>query len=111
MIIQNHQESKEYALRGDAYDNYRRAHDKLVDMKVATDNEDLQGIYAKSRGYVARLAMVLFVLEQATIEVSTTPPSDDLHWSTDIYPAISAELRPELCRYRWAGALQISFHC
>ena len=87
MIIQNHQESKEYALRGDAYDNYRRAHDKLVDMKVATDNEDLQGIYAKSRGYVARLAMVLFVLEQATIEVSTTPPSDDLHWSTDIYPA------------------------
>ena len=38
---------------GDAYENYRRAHDKFIDMKVATDNEDLQGMYAKSRGYVA----------------------------------------------------------
>ena len=53
VIIQNHRQCKEYTLMGDAYENYRRAHDKFIDMKVATDNEDLQGMYAKSRGYVA----------------------------------------------------------
>jgi len=72
---------------GDAYENYHRAHDKLVDMKVATHNEDLQGMYTKSRGYVARLAMVLFVLEQATNEVPTALPQDNLCWSIDVHPA------------------------
>jgi len=56
-------------------------------MKVATHNEDLQGMYAKSRGYVARLAMVLFVLEQATNKVSTALPQDDPGWSIDVHPA------------------------
>ncbi len=53
---------------------------------VAIGSEDLQGIYAKSWGYVARLAMVMFVLEQATNEVSTTLAPECLQWSIDILP-------------------------
>ena len=54
----NHQSSVQYNFADEAYDVYRKAHDKLVDLKAATTNEDLQGIYAKSTGYVARLAMI-----------------------------------------------------
>ena len=50
---------------GDAYAAFRTAHDKLVDKKMSTSNEDLQGIYSKARGYIARLAMILDCLEQA----------------------------------------------
>ena len=37
-------------------------HDKLVDLKMATTEEDLQGVYAKACGYTARLAMVLDII-------------------------------------------------
>ena len=47
--IENHMEPKEYTLKGEAYEAYRQAHDKLVDKKMATDNQNLQGMYAKSR--------------------------------------------------------------
>ena len=47
----NHQSSVQYNLADGAYEAYRKAHDKLVDLKAATTNEDLQGVYAKSRGY------------------------------------------------------------
>ena len=62
----------QYNFADEAYDVYRKAHDKLVDLKAATTNEDLQGVYAKSRGYVARLAMIVHALEQAIVVVGTT---------------------------------------
>ena len=65
----NHQSSVQYHFSDRAYEIYRKAHDKLVDMKAATTNEDLQGIYAKARGYVARLSMIIHTLEQALIIV------------------------------------------
>ena len=69
--MQNHQSSVQYNFADEAYEVYRKAHDKLVDLKAATTNEDLQGVYAKSRGYVARLAMIIHALEQAIVVVGT----------------------------------------
>ncbi len=72
--MQNHEEDKEYVLHGQAYETYRAAHDHLVDLKVATTDENLQGIYAKARGYVARVAMIIHCLELAVAMVA--PQSD-----------------------------------
>lgn len=63
--MDNHHEEREYSLEGHAYEAFREAHDHLVDKKQATQNENLQGIYAKGRGYLARLAMSIDALEQA----------------------------------------------
>ena len=61
------------------------AHDQLVDQKQATDNENLQGIYAKSRGYVARLAMAKDVLEQAvSIVIAASEGDHQPSWSYKI---------------------------
>lgn len=65
VVMENHKREREYTLEGPAYDAFREAHDQLVNQKQATDNKNLQGIYAKSRGYVARLAMAKDALEQA----------------------------------------------
>ena len=53
VVMENHKQEREYTLEGPAYDAFREAHDQLVDQKQATDNENLEGIYAKSHGYVA----------------------------------------------------------
>ena len=63
--MHNHETEQEYTLEGPAYDAFRDAHDQLLDKKKATNNENLQGVYAKARGHLARLAMSIDTLEQA----------------------------------------------
>lgn len=80
--MDNHKQEQEYTLEGPAYDAFREAHDQLVDQKQATDNENLQGIYAKSRGYVARLAMAKDALEQAvSIVIAASEGDQQPSWS------------------------------
>ena len=76
----NHQSSVQYNFADRAYEAYRKAHDKLVDLKAATTNEDLQGVYAKSRGYVARVSMIIHALEQAVLVVSTDNTANIPTW-------------------------------
>ena len=78
VIMENHRHSQEYTLRSltPAYEAYRSAHDRLVDQKVETTTEALQGIYAIARGYV------LSVLEQA-VEISISGGEPQI-WDTDI---------------------------
>lgn len=64
-IMKNHKEAKLYTFEGSAYAAFRDIHDGLIHQKLKTKNEDAQGILAKARGYAARIAMVLHVLEQA----------------------------------------------
>ena len=83
--MDNHKVEKEYTIQGSSYDAFRDAHDQLVDKKQATDNENLQGIYAKARGYLARLAMAKDALEQAVNVVTSTEGDEQLHeWSTEV---------------------------
>ena len=83
-MYDNHQVSREYTLGSltPAYEAYQSAYDRLVDQKAATINESLQGVYAKARGYLARLAMILSVLEQA-VESSTSGGEPEM-WDTRI---------------------------
>ena len=63
----------QYNLTDEAYEVYWKAHDKLVDLKAATTDEDLQGVYAKWRRYVvARLAMMIHALEQAILQCTVS---------------------------------------
>ena len=48
-----------------AYTEYPQTHDLLVHDKLQSNNEDIQGILSKARGYCARIAMVIHSLEQA----------------------------------------------
>lgn len=50
--MENHHGSdcKEYHMQEEAYDAYRQAHYRLIDMKSATSNENLQGILSKTQG-------------------------------------------------------------
>lgn len=80
----NHQSSVQYHFSDRAYEIYRKAHDKLVDMKAATTNEDLQGIYAKARGYVARLSMIIHALEQALVIVEGSDTVSAPCWTAAI---------------------------
>jgi len=64
-IADNHQEMQVYNLEGDAYCAYRETHDKLVEDKLKSTNENAQGILSKARGYCARIAMVIHSLELA----------------------------------------------
>ena len=80
----NHQSSVQYNFADGAYEACRKAHDKLVDLKAATTNEDLQGVYAKSRGYVARVAMIIYALEQAVLVVGTDNTANIPTWMAAI---------------------------
>ena len=83
--MENHKQERECTLEGPAYDVFREAHDQLVDQKQATDNENLQGIYAKSRGYVARLAMAKDALEQAvSIVIAAREGNEQPSWSCKV---------------------------
>ena len=84
--MQNHKTEKEYTLEGSAYDAFRDAHDQLVDNKQATDNENLQGVYAKARGHLARLAMAKDALEQAMniVLLEKENGQHPLAWSTKV---------------------------
>ena len=45
---------------------------------------DLQGVYAKSRGYVARVAMIIYALEQAVLVVGTDNTASIPTWMAAI---------------------------
>ena len=69
-------------MEGDSYEAFSVAHDKLVDKKRGTENEDVQGIYAKARGYIARLAMILEALELAMDRVCNS--QSPTQWTTSV---------------------------
>ena len=48
-----HNKQAEYTLEGDAYTAFEAGHDSLVDRKQAADDEDIQGILLKAKGYMA----------------------------------------------------------
>ena len=63
---------------GNAHEAFRVAHDRLVDLTVETTNsEDMQGIYTKAQGYVARVAMIIYCLELALISVAIDGDSEE----------------------------------
>ena len=74
-IHKNHKDSVVYTQEGDAYTEYRSTHDLLVNEKLRSTNEDVQGILSKARGYCARIAMVIHSLEQALENISQQPQS------------------------------------
>ena len=77
-----HTNPKEYTLSTEAYTVFEAAHDQLVDRKQRTEDEDIQGISSKAKGYTARLAMILFALKQAIEHL--TNPAPHPTWSTEI---------------------------
>ena len=74
-IHKNHKDSVVYTLEGDAYTEYRSTHDLLVNDKLRSTNEDVQGILSEARGYCARITMVIHSLEQALENISQQPQS------------------------------------
>ena len=64
-VYNNHKDAVTYTLEGEAYMEYQQTHDQLVHEKLRSNNEDVQGILSKARGYCARIAMVIHSLEQA----------------------------------------------
>lgn len=87
-----HKEPQQYTLHGDAYTAFETAHDAIVNRKQATDDENIQGILSKSKGYTARLAMILHALEQTISHLdsqSTDQSSTHMQpilWCTAITP-------------------------
>ena len=64
-VYNNHKDAVTYTLEGEVYMEYQQTHDQLVHEKLRSNNEDVQGILSKARGYCARIAMVIHSLEQA----------------------------------------------
>ncbi len=67
LLEQHSHNCKVYTFEGQAYQSFAEAYDAdaLVWQKMKTVNEDEQGILFKTRGYTARLAIILRCLEQA----------------------------------------------
>ena len=68
-VRDQHLQTKCYSLNGDAYKAFEQAHDNLVRQKMIAQDENVQGVLSKARGYTARLSMVLHCLEQAVSRV------------------------------------------
>ena len=78
-----HSKATVYTLEDEAYELFRDAHDKLsADKEKATD-ENMQGILSKSKGYCARIAMILHCLEQA---ICICDDTSDHPWTTIVSP-------------------------
>ena len=92
LVYDSHCNCQIYKLEGDAYSEYRHTHDRLVSEKLRSKNEDVQGILSKARGYCARIAMVIHVLEQAlrTIQSDSPPTVWNLQVSVEAVRAASA---------------------
>ncbi len=82
-IAMEHETEIVYSFSSSGLEAYKHAHDLLVDKKAKVDDEDVQGILSKARGYVARTAMILHCLEQAVQGVL----SGDSGWKNEIEPA------------------------
>ena len=88
-VYKNHKENHTYTLEGEFYSEYRKLHDRLVSDKLRSNNEDVQGILSKARGYCARIAMVIHSLEQALESIATSSPTP--HWDCNVsHQAIKA---------------------
>lgn len=80
-----HEVPHEYTMDDNALTAFQIYHDDLVHRQSRQVNDDIQGILSKARGYVARLSMVLFVLEQALESVlEGDNPESPCTWSTTI---------------------------
>ena len=73
-IYNHHKDRVLYTLQGDSYAEYRSTHDRLVNEKLHSTNEDVQGILS---GYCA---MVIHALERA-LEKGCCPQSPSQRWS------------------------------
>ena len=80
-LQQAHQTHKLYTMEEEAYDLFRDADDQLVQQKLQAGDENVQGVLSKSRGYVARLAMIVHCLEEAIECVVGEAPTN---WRTEI---------------------------
>lgn len=78
----HHEDSKVYTLEDESYSEYRLTHDRLVNDKLRSSNEDVQGIVTKARGYTARISMVIHCLEQALHSISHS--SDSQNWDCKV---------------------------
>ena len=83
-IMQQHShEASSYCFTAAGLDSFKLYHDILVDQKAATDDEDVQGVLSKARGYIARTAMVLHCLEQAVERQVLTSTEDSERGGVD----------------------------
>ena len=81
-----HSSTCTYVLSGDALDAYREYHDQLVRRQSRQVDGNIQGILSKARGYTARLAMILFALEQTLTHIieGECDVCPNTFWSFDI---------------------------
>ena len=84
LIRMVHKSPREYTMDDNAMTAFQCYHDNLVRRQSRQVNENIQGIFFKTCGYVARLSMVLFVLEQALTSVleGENPDLQCMVWST-----------------------------
>ena len=87
MIAENHDDTLIYTLENESYTAFRDIHDRLVEEKLKSTNENAQGILSKARGYVARIALVIHCLE---LSLSTSSPRWDTNISVDAVKAATA---------------------
>ena len=86
-IADNHEDTLTYTLENEAYTAFRDIHDRLVEDKLKTTNENAQGILSKAGGYVARIALVIHCLE---LSLSESSPRWDTKISVDAVKAATA---------------------
>ena len=79
-----HDSETAYTLAEEALAAFTTVHDNFVSQKMRVKDENAQGILAKARGYLARVAMVLHALEQAVLLVRNEATS----WSTETVQAL-----------------------
>ena len=71
-----HSKHSTYTFTDEGYQQFTVCHDALVTRQSCQTNDSIQGILSKARGYIARTAMIIFVLQQAVEHVTTTTTRD-----------------------------------
>ena len=81
-----HSSPHTYVLIGDSLETYREYHDQLVRRQSQQLDGNIQGILSKARGYTARLAMILFALEQTLTHIieGECDVCPNTSWSFDV---------------------------
>ncbi len=80
--MQQHCSELVYEFSSSGLQAFKQEHDVLVDEKAKVEDEDVQGILSKARGYVARTAMILHCLEEAVNDVLTR--HEEVSWKHEI---------------------------
>ena len=57
-----HSKHSTYTFTDEGYQQFTVSHDALVTWQSCQTNDSIQGILSKARGYIARTAMIIFVL-------------------------------------------------